>query len=43
MLVDLLIIALGIYGGVKSVNYIIVNYRKLRNEASCNRNTDDNQ
>jgi hypothetical protein len=40
MLLDLLIIALCGYGGVKSVLHIIANYRKLKDEAPCNRNTD---
>jgi hypothetical protein len=43
MLLDLLIIALCGYGGVKSVLHIIANYRKLKDETPARRTNDDNQ
>ena len=43
MLMDLLIIALGICGGVKSLHYIYSNIRKIKDETPANRNDDVNQ
>jgi len=40
VLVDLLIIALGICGGVKSVHYIYSNIRKIKNETPISRDDD---
>jgi hypothetical protein len=40
---DLLIIALGICGGVKSVHYIYSNIRKIKDEARTDRPDDANK